>query len=98
MKEVVTHYCLKAYTVGRENWYTADERFTNAIKEAELKDKELKDAVKGGKNLDKELGIFFGIPFSVKDQIYVKGMISSMGVGSRADKVVDRDAVSVCYS
>ena len=95
VKEVVAHYCLKSYTIGRERWYTADECYTSALKEAEIKDKELKEAVKQGKNLDKEFGLFFGIPFSVKDQIYVNGMISSMGVGSRADKVVDKDAVSV---
>jgi Asp-tRNA(Asn)/Glu-tRNA(Gln) amidotransferase A subunit family amidase len=95
VKEVVSYFCQQAYTTGRKLNLTADENFDDAIEQAELKDKELQECIAKGADPDKELGIFFGIPFSVKDQIYVKGTISSMGVGSRADKVTDSDAASV---
>jgi len=65
------------------------------MKEAEEKDQQLKICLSEGKNPEKTLGKLFGIPFSVKDQIYVKDMISSMSVASRATKIVKTDATSV---
>ena len=95
VKEVVSYYCQQAYTTGRELNLTADEWFNSAIAEADEKDKILKECLKSGNNTEEELGLFFGIPISVKDQIYVKDTITSMGVASRADKVVKQDATSV---
>jgi fatty acid amide hydrolase len=95
VKQVVLFYCQKAYNTGRELNLTADENFTNAIKEAEEKDKLLDAMEKEGKDLTKEWGIFFGVPFSVKDQIYVKSTLSTLGLGSRAFNRKEFDAPSV---
>lgn len=95
VKEVVSYYCQMAYTIGRKLNLTADERFSEALKEAEEKDKQLQKCIKDKLNPEKELGLLFGIPISVKDQLYVKGTITAMSVPSRAEKRVDFDAVSV---
>lgn len=95
VREVVTHFCRKAYTTGRELEYTAEEIFEHALQQADLRDAELKECIKNGGNPDRDLGLFFGIPFSVKDQIYVKDTITSFGVESRATRRVDHDAICV---
>lgn len=94
-KELCEHYCYHAYETGRKLSLTADENFTRALEIAEERDKQLQQVLDEGKDPEKELGKFFGVPFSVKDQIYVKGTRSTMGVGSRAEKITDEDAASV---
>lgn len=94
-RELCEHYCYHAYETGRKLSLTADENFTRALEIAEERDKQLQQVLAQGKDPETELGKFFGIPFSVKDQIYVKGTRTTMGVGSRADKVSDENATSV---
>jgi Asp-tRNA(Asn)/Glu-tRNA(Gln) amidotransferase A subunit family amidase len=97
-KQVITVACERAYRIGRKHNLTADECFEEALKVAEDRDRELQDCLMAKEDPYKTLGTLHGIPFSVKDQIQLKGYTCTMGVGSRADTVVDTDAnfVKVC--
>ena len=81
--EIVSTYCERAYTHGRENCLTADEYFTQALEEAKERDIVLRKLKEQGKDLDQELPSLHGIPFSVKDMLYLKGTVCSLGTGTR---------------
>ncbi|CAI2363668.1 unnamed protein product [Moneuplotes crassus] len=93
--DIVNTYANRCYTIGRKHNYTADEMFERALSDAKEKDKQLKDILDQGKNPKNVLGKLHGIPFSVKDHIWVEGTISSCGVSSMTDNIKNKDSYIV---
>jgi len=69
-EDIVTVYAKRCIEIGRKLNLVATENFEEAIEIAKKRDKELKEALKEGK--EGELGLLHGIPISVKD--HVRGM------------------------
>jgi fatty acid amide hydrolase len=65
--------------------------FTSALEDAEIKDKQLQDILSQKKDPSKHLGKLHGIPFSIKDHIWVEGTLSTIGLSSYSDNVVNKD-------
>jgi Asp-tRNA(Asn)/Glu-tRNA(Gln) amidotransferase A subunit family amidase len=63
-----------------------------AIEKARERDWILKEAVKNGGDLDSVLPSLHGIPFSVKDMLYLKGTRSTLGTSSLSDKIIEIDS------
>ena len=72
--------------------------FESALEEAEKKDKQLQECLKKNGDPHKELGKLHGIPFGVKENIYVAGSLSTVGFGSLSDTVsqTDNPLIAVC--
>lgn len=68
-----------------------DERFTEALKDAEEADR----FIASGKMTEEEMAVkkpFFGVPISTKDCIKVKGLLNTSGLHYRRDLRADDDA------
>lgn len=71
-----------------------DDRFKDAIQDAEAADKLVHSGKYTEEQLEKQFP-FLGVPISTKDHLAVKGMIYTCGVWARKDIRADEDAVSV---
>jgi len=65
--QLVQVFARRCYIIGRENNYTADERFSEAFSEAEIADSKLREYKKQGRL--EELPALHGIPISVKEMV-----------------------------
>ena len=74
---------------------SAEENFKQALELAGKRDKELAEAKRAGGRAMAELGILHGVPFSVKDQINMKGHLSTLGCAYLCDDRATEDAVAV---
>jgi Asp-tRNA(Asn)/Glu-tRNA(Gln) amidotransferase A subunit family amidase len=63
--DLVTVFAERCQRIGRALNLSTEENFTQALGMAMKKDQELAKAKKEGR--ENELGLMFGIPFSVKD-------------------------------
>ena len=86
-ERLVTACCARAILAAEQLTCTAEEMYADAIKEARLCDAE---RAKG-----KLRGPLHGLPFSVKDQVNVKGYDSTCGLACRVFKPADASAVAV---
>lgn len=71
-----------------------DERFSDALKEAEEADR----LIASGALTEDELATqkpFLGVPMSTKDCIKVKGMLNTSGLYHRRDLRADADATTI---
>ncbi|CAI2363623.1 unnamed protein product [Moneuplotes crassus] len=93
--DIVNTFAKRCYIIGRKYNYTCDEMFERALKEAEEKDTQLQSLLDQGRDPRNALGKLHGVPFSVKDHIWVEGTISSLGVSSMADNVRNKDTYIV---
>lgn len=81
----------RCQTIARELNLTAEENFEEALKEAEIKDKERLEAIR--ENRVSDLGPLHGIPVSIKDFIMVKGLMFTIGCVHLTHKKCEEDAV-----
>jgi fatty acid amide hydrolase len=77
-EEVMTVYIKRAYTIGRQNRYNAEEAYLSAIETARNYDRKLQK----GKKMN---GLLLGVPISVKDHIAQKGACTSCGTTNGCD-------------
>ena len=91
----MTYYAQRCYTIGRSLNLTTEELFTEAFEQASKCDEQRKRCIDAGKDPFKELGALHGIPFSVKEQLAMKGCSTTLGVPSRAFLEEEEDAVLV---
>ena len=77
--DIVSVYCERAWTVGKNLCMTADECFVRALDMAKERDSLRERYISEGKDLNEALPPLHGIPFSVKDHIYVQGTYCTVG-------------------
>jgi len=90
VKDIVSIYCQRSYTIGREYGLSADEVFEQALEMADQKDKLLELAIREGKT--DELPLLFGVPISVKDLIELKGTRNTLGCDYLANNIAKDNA------
>jgi len=91
--DLVTVFAERCQRIGRALNLSTEENFTQALGMAMKKDLELAKAKKEGK--ENELGLMFGIPFSVKDLLKQKGFLSTVGCAYLCDDFATEDSVVV---
>lgn len=85
--QVLLTYALRAGIVGKDLGYLADVDFDHAYSTALEADKEIEEG--------RELGKLHGVPFSVYEQISVKGMLTTCGYMSYSDNLNSKDSLIV---
>lgn len=88
----MAYYCARAHSFGRERCYTQHEQFDKALFLAKKKDELREKLLAEGKDLESELPLLHGLPFSVKDHLMLRDAPCSNGMGSMSDIHVPRDA------
>ena len=85
--QIVSVFIKRTVAYGMKENYTADVNFLHAIEQAKLKDNE-REAARAAGTLD-QLPLLHGLPFSAKDQFFIKGTASTLGLLKRALSVDD---------
>ena len=93
--DLVNIFGKRCMTIARGLNLTSQENFRAALKLAEARDEELNKAIEEGEEAVANLGLMFGIPFSVQDPINLKGKFSTYGMKYLCDQMRDEDAVVV---
>ena len=91
--DLVTVFAERCQRIGRALNLSTEENFIQALGMAMKKDQELAKAKKEGR--ENELGLMFGIPFSVKDLLKQKGFLSTVGCAFLCDDFSTEDSVVV---
>lgn len=89
-REATLAYCIRSATIGVLLCLVNDVRFEEAVLEAEKADELIKNATDVN-----TLPPLIGLPFSVKDVVKVKGMITTLGYQFLAENKCDADSLSV---
>lgn len=90
-REACLAYCIKCATIGKELNLICDVDFESAIQQAEDADKKIAEV----SDFDKELPYYFGLPLTIKENIPIKGLISTLGAYKFAKRVGERDGYIV---
>jgi fatty acid amide hydrolase len=86
-QEVLVTYALRAGTIGRDLNLIADVDFDNAYKHAVECDRQVSEG--------RELGALHGVPFSLYEQISVKGMLTTCGYSSYVNNINNKDSLII---
>ncbi|XP_070492125.1 fatty-acid amide hydrolase 2-B-like [Chironomus tepperi] len=89
--EVMTAFIERAKEINPIINCVVDERYSDALKEAEEVDKFIASGVMSEEEMEQKKP-FLGVPISTKDSIQVKGMINTAGCVHRKNVVADKDA------
>ncbi len=86
-REAVISYAINCANIGKELSLLADVNFYLALEEADKADKLIKET-----SDPKTLPAFIGLPISIKDQIQIKGMRSTLGLMKNHNHIDSEDS------
>ena len=92
-EDLVNVFGKQCYTIGRKLNLVTEEYYDLALIIAKEKDKELEEAIKHKRT--NELGLFHGIPISIKDHINEKEKLCTIGSPHLSNNVAKSDALAV---
>lgn len=86
VRQVVISFLYQSLTIGISHNLVADFNIEEILRIAKERDEELKETIDKSK-----LSSIYGIPFSIKDNIKIKGFLSTIGYSHRVNSEIDTE-------